>query len=73
MCEGQAQPVLSLPPSLPLLLASFSLLPPSLPYTPQLLRDMEESYRQRLEAEVAALERKMGGAAATGGWRAGPG
>lgn len=33
---------------------------------PQLLRDMEESYRQRLEAEVAALEKKMatGGAAA---------
>lgn len=35
--------------------------------TTQLLRDMEESYRQRLEAEVAALERKMGGGAAAGG------
>ncbi|PRW57364.1 Kinesin KIF19 [Chlorella sorokiniana] len=36
----------------------------------QLLRDMEESYRQRLEGEVAALEKKMAaGGAAEGGRR----
>lgn len=37
----------------------------------QLLRGMEESYRQRLEAEVEAMDRKQGPAAAGGEERPG--